>query len=79
MVSTKEKGFLLNIIDHCKRIEEKTKNLTKEKFDNNQDIREIICFNIFQIGELVKKLPNDFLSKYPAAPWKNIKGMRDEG
>jgi len=32
---------------------------------------------VTQIGELVKKLPEDFRVKYSEIPWKNIAGMRD--
>lgn len=65
------------IIKHCKRVEEKIKGVDRKQFDNSEDIREIICFNIFQIGELVKQLPPEFLSTYNKMPWKDIKGMRD--
>lgn len=31
-------------------------NLTREQFDKDEDVVQIICFNILQIGELAKKL-----------------------
>ena len=77
MLSLKEKGIMLYIIKHCKRIEEKIEGTTKETFDNDTDIQEIICFNIFQIGELAKNLSQEFVSTYNQMPWKSIKGMRD--
>ena len=77
MVGTKDRGLLLYIISHCKRIEEKTNGLTKEQFYKNIDIQEIVCFNIFQIGELAKNLSLEFIISHNKIPWKNIKGMRD--
>ena len=77
MLSVKEKGLLLNIIKHCRRINEKMNGLTKEEFESSSDIIDIICFNILQIGELVKKLDFNLLEKYDEIPWKQIKGMRD--
>ena len=77
MLSIKDKGRLLQIIKHCKRIEEKITNIDRDEFDINDDIREIVCFNIFQIGELSKGLSNELISKYNKIPWKQIKGMRD--
>lgn len=77
MLTIKEKGILLYIIKHCKRVESKIKGISKTEFENNDDIKEIICFNIFQIGELAKNLSVDFLTKYNKMPWKDIKGMRD--
>ena len=78
MLTIKEKGLLLNIIKHCNKIELKMASLTREKFDKDEDIREIICFNIFQIGELAKNFEPEFVKKYDGVPWKHIKGMRDK-
>lgn len=78
MLTVKETGLLLNIIERCKRIEEKSVGLTREMLDQDEDIREIICFNILQIGELSKHLPNEFCRTYNQVPWNQIKGMRDK-
>ena len=77
MLSIKEEGIMLYIIDYCKRIESKVENLSKKDFSLSKDIQEIICFNLLQIGELAKKLPQEFLSKNNLVPWNEIKGMRD--
>lgn len=77
MLTVKEKGIMLYIISHCERIKNKINHVSYETFSNNEDIKEIVSFNVLQIGELVKKLSPDFLKKYPKVPWKNIKGMRD--
>ena len=77
MLSVKERGLLLSIIEHCKRIEEKMVGATRKTIEQDADIREIICFNILQIGELAKRLTADFIKKYDKVPWDEIKGMRD--
>ena len=77
MLTIKEKCLLLYIIKHCKRIEAKIKGITKETFIDDEDIKEIVSFNIFQIGELAKNFSPEFLSTYNKVPWKLIKGMRD--
>ena len=77
MLALKDKGLLFYIINHCKRIENKIIDITKEEFINNDDTIDIVCFNILQIGELAKKLSDDFLVQYGKVPWKKIKGLRD--
>ena len=77
MLSIKEKGVIYCIIDHCKRVEETINGKTKLDFDNSQDIRDIVCFNILQIGELAKNLSPLFVANHGNVPWKNIKGMKD--
>ena len=53
-------------------------NLTREQFDNDEDVVQIICFNILQIGELAKNFEPKFVAKYSGVPWRQIKGMRDK-
>jgi len=77
MLSVKEKGIMLYIIKHCYRVESKIDNVSYETFLANEDIKEIVCFNILQIGELVKNLSPEFLKQYSKIPWKDIKGMKD--
>ena len=40
-------------------------------------MRNSVCFDVLQIGELAKSLSNEFIFKYNQVPWKDIKGMRD--
>lgn len=78
MLSIKDRGLLLQIIDYCIRIDEKIDNSSKEEFMKNRDLQEIICFNIFQIGELAKSLSDDFVTTNNDISWKLVKGMRDK-
>lgn len=78
MLTIKEQGLLMNIIKHCEKINEKMINLTREQFDNDEDVVQIICFNILQIGELAKNFEPTFVAKYNGVPWRQIKGMRDK-
>ena len=77
MLSTKDKGILLYIIEHCERVEKKTAGATKEILDTNKDVEEIVCFNILQIGELVKKISDEFIVQHNKVQWKSIESMRD--
>lgn len=78
MLTIKEKGLILNITKHCEKIISKMNGLTKEQFDNDEDVVQIICFNILQIGELAKNFDDSFIAKYNKVPWRQIKGMRDK-
>lgn len=77
MIDAKTKSLLLIILDHCKRILEKTEQITIEDFYSNNDIQEIVCFNLLQIGELAKRFDKTVLEKYNNVDWINIKGLRD--
>ena len=77
MLNTKDKRIIQLIIEHCLTIEGVVSNLSKEQFENNVILRNSVCFDILQIGELAKGLSDEFISKYNQVPWKDIKGMRD--
>ena len=46
-------------------------------FKTNNDLQDIVCFNILQIGELVKTFEKSFLEKNDGIPWDKIAKMRD--
>lgn len=56
---------------------EKVSDITEIEFSPNDDIKEVICFNLFQIGELANGLSIEFIKEYNKIPWKQIIGMRN--
>ena len=76
MLSVKDKGILLQIIKRCNRIIDKTWEIQKDNFIKDEDLKEVICFNLFQIGELANSLSSEFIVEYKQIPWKQIIGMR---
>lgn len=79
MIDERTKKVLQTIIKHCNII-----NDTKiffgndySSFEANSIYQNAILTPVTQIGELVKKLPQDFRKKYNEIPWRNIAGMRD--
>lgn len=79
MLEERTKKILMAIIKHCKIIEETQKHFGDDykKFEENTIYQNAILTPITQIGELVKRLPDEFRIKYNEIPWRNIAGMRD--
>jgi uncharacterized protein with HEPN domain len=77
MLGVKDKGILLQIIKRCNRVIEKVSNTSETEFSLNDDIKEVVCFNLFQIGELANGLSVEFINEYNKIPWKQIIGMRN--
>lgn len=78
MVEEKNITKISLIMEKCNRILSKTANVTKEEFANNDDLIEIVCFNIFLIGENVKQLSKAFTKNHNKIPWAEIAKMRDK-
>ena len=79
MIDERIKRILLAILKHCDVIEDTKKYFGNDyvKFEDNSIYQNAILTPVTQIGELVKKLPDDFRLKYSEIPWRNIAGMRD--
>ena len=60
----KDKGLLKQIIKRSDRIISKASNILYIDFVSGDDIKEVICFNIFQIGELANGLSDKLTDKY---------------
>lgn len=58
-------------------IEEYTRGMSKEDFENDRKVQDAVTRRLETIGEAVKHLPDDFRSRFPDVPWKQIAGLRD--
>ena len=67
------------IIDYCAEIEDYKNqvNATFEVYLSNKMFRRAVDMNVLQIGELTKRLSDDFRVAHPEIPWHEIKGLRN--
>ncbi len=69
--------LLIHILECIDKVEEYTKDITKEKFFVSTQIQDAVIRRIEIIGEAVKNIPQEVKDKYPDIPWKQMAGMRD--
>lgn len=67
------------IIEYCTEIEDYKNqvNATFEVYQSNKMFRRAVDMNVLQIGELTKRLSDDFRAAHPEIPWHEIKGLRN--
>jgi len=71
-----------NILSHmledaCEAIDFAGQAGSYNEFANSPLYRKAIIMSIINIGELAKRLPDEFKIENNHIPWKNISGMRD--
>ncbi len=64
-------------MESIEKIEEYTSNVDEEEFYENSFVQDAVLRRLEIIGEAVKNIPEDFRTKYPDIPWRQIAGMRD--
>lgn len=64
-------------MESIEKIEEYTSNVDEEEFYENSFVQDAVLRRLEIIGEAVKNVPEDFRTKYPDIPWRQIAGMRD--
>ena len=79
MLDERTVKILQAIIKHCDVIEDTRKHFGNfySEFETNYIYQNAVLTPVAQIGELVKRLNDDFRTKYNEMPWRQIAGMRD--
>ena len=76
----RDESILTHIIEHCERIQKSLERFGSdlESFQSDADFRDSVSMNLLQIGELSKKLSDEFLNATRAEMnWRAIIGMRN--
>lgn len=72
-----DKDRVADIVTACSRALEYTKNVSYDKFINNNIIQDAVIRNIEIIGESAKSISKEHKEKNSDIPWRNITGVRD--
>lgn len=78
-LKTKDIQILEHIIKYCTDIQLAIEHFGENEaiFSSNPVYLNSCSMPLLQIGELAKKLSDDFIALTPNIPWRQIKGMRD--
>ena len=60
------------------KIQSYINNMDYDKFSKSEIIVEACAFNLSQLGEVTRKLEDEFQKNNPTIPWKAIYGMRNK-
>jgi len=75
----RDRLFLLRMIEHCERIEKAKQRFgsTFQHFQDDPDYRDVVCMNIFQIGELANQISEKAENSLNDIPWRQMYAIRN--
>lgn len=74
-----DKLVLAQMLDYCQKIEHRIAefNITEDSFIENSAHFDMLLMPVFQIGELVNALSDEFIESDRDIPWHAIRGFRN--
>jgi len=78
-MTERDRDYLLNILDHCDRIESAIQRFGNnlDSFLEDADYRDVVNMNLFQIGEAVNQLSDEYREQTEDIPWHQMYGIRN--
>ncbi|NJR63607.1 MAG: DUF86 domain-containing protein [Cyanobacteria bacterium CRU_2_1] len=70
--------YIGHMIDTANKAIDFISGLSREDFDNNEQLRLAITHLLQIIGEAARRVSLDFRNTHPEIPWKAIVGMRSK-
>lgn len=70
--------LLEDALERIQTIEEYTSGMNGRLFEEDRKTQDAVIRNLEVIGEIVKRVPDDFRVEHAHIPWKKIAGMRDK-
>lgn len=78
-IDERDRNLLIRIGEHCERIMEAQQRFgdSLEAYLKDADYRDVVCMNIFQIGELSNQISDKLHEQMNDIPWHQMYGIRN--
>src|SRR3954454_9260796 len=78
MPKKSDAAYIQDMLTYARRAAERIRGLSRDDFDSTVAHQETVAYNLMIVGEAASKLSEETRAKYPAIPWNDIKGMRNQ-
>ena len=67
---------LRDMLHHARKAHEKIVGVTREQFDEDEDLRTVVTWHLLIVGEAASRVEVEQQQKVPEIPWHRVIGMR---
>jgi uncharacterized protein with HEPN domain len=78
MTQRDDQVYIEHMLDTANKAIDFVAGLSREDFDNNEQLRLAVTHLLQIIGEAARRVSLDFRNTHPEIPWKAIVGMRSK-
>lgn len=78
MTQRDDRVYIEHMIDTANKAMSFVAGLSREDFDNNEQLKLAVTHLLQIIGEAARRVSLDFRESHPEIPWKAIVGMRNK-
>jgi uncharacterized protein with HEPN domain len=78
MPKKSEAVYIEDMLTYARRAQDRIRGLSRDDFEAVLAHQESVAYNLMIVGEAASKLSEETRAKYPAIPWNEIKGMRNQ-
>jgi uncharacterized protein with HEPN domain len=75
-MSPRDFVYLGHMLDMAKKAVAKVRDLPRDGYDADENLRLALVHLVQVIGEAARKVSGDFTAAHPEVPWEDIIGMR---
>jgi uncharacterized protein with HEPN domain len=75
-MSPRDRVYVGHMLDMARKAVTKTRDLSREEYDADENLRLALIHLIQVIGEAARQVSVEFVNAHPDIPWANIVGMR---
>ena len=76
MSKRSEELYLGDMLDYSRRALAKVAGVTREQFDNDEDLQIVVMHHVQIVGEAASKVSAATCDAHPEIPWPEVTGMR---
>lgn len=77
MPSRDPRLLLEDILAVIHKIERYTTGMDWERFRQDEKTTDAVVRNLEVVGEAARRLPEEFITRYPKVPWRQAAGLRN--